>query len=502
MEDKRNNNRKPTRKDYDGVIYEPSREMKDRMGYSGPPVPADRQRNQASRPRSTRPGQPTRRRKKPPKSQFAIFYIATLFTGVVVCIVIFAVVFNSISGTKVKTPVAITPSPGPTDVAIKELNELTGVIQRISESSQSLQVLNIETGKSYNLEATGTSQLNNKYGQAIVFGELSIGNIVEVSFDVKSSTLNHLTVSPQAWDMKLVKDIRVDTVEKSMVIGNDTYQYDSNIIVSYNGSPYELRNITPIDVLSVTGYKDMIWYIELNKSHGLLSFINADKIIDGIVEIDTTVHMPLEDTEPMTILEGSHRIVVKGSNIEPYTKEVLVKQGDTTEIDLDEVQIMSGMLTLRVNEQDYALFIDEEEMPVSEPSVLTYGEHKVRVEKEDFEFWEEIIVISEPVKEVNVELTRIIKMAKIKVITYPEGASVYIDNGIVGESPVDKMVEYGDHTIIVRKDGFTDITLHPSITLSEHIFEVILTQKSDTLPAPDYPATMPDQTPLPTINWE
>ncbi|MDR2903496.1 MAG: hypothetical protein LBU77_03200, partial [Clostridiales bacterium] len=170
--------------DYEGVRYTPSA----RRGEEAPPRSAPERRVPA-------PPQ----KKKPLKkqnSQFAIFFISTVFIGMVVCLIVFAVVFSSIIGDRNEDNQAALPTPTEaaqvqTDVSAPAASkEMVAVITEIMPSNKTLSLFSLESNESFSLSADANTVLTDKYGNTMVLAEFSKGEIVDAAFDDAENRLH------------------------------------------------------------------------------------------------------------------------------------------------------------------------------------------------------------------------------------------------------------------------------------------------------------------------
>lgn len=480
MDDK---NKKPAERGYDGVIYTPSSAAT--QGSYGT-------RGVVKKPAATTRKTGVKRKKRKHKSQLGVFLAATLFTGVVVCIIIFAMVFNSVIGetgaTKgaadnsnvnlsssptIETPIASLP------VSSEKTSTLTGIVKSIGTNGQ-LNVYDFNTGKSLNFIADNLSLLKNKYGEPIVFAEISIGDIVDVEY--LDNSIKELFFSRQATEYKNISNVKIDTVEQIIEIGNDSFSFNDQLITYNKGETLDLSAIKPLDVLTVKFYKNIVWYMELNKGHGYIEFDGIDFIKDGVVEIDNNIIKSLDDFERLEILEGSHKVVVKGANITPISKEIYIERNAVAAIDLSELELLTGQLVLKVNQTDYSLTINGEEIDLTKPIELNYGEYAVTVEKDGYTPWEGSVEIKDRSNQLIVELTEKIQFCKFTVYSDPAGAEIYIDNFFIGISPCTQNIEYGTHSITYKKDGYKTINFDITLNTPEDSKWFWLQEESPFMP--------------------
>lgn len=461
--------RKMKREERDGVVYEPG-------SYSG-----EEGRKGAGAfaayARGGRAGGAALARDKtrsaPQKSQFALFYIITLLTGVVVCIVIFAIVFSSIMKNRPyadniadNTKVDSAPPAAEEIAPAKDLMEIVGVLADIDVLSGQLKLIDVNSEKEFTVAVDGVTEMKNAYAQEMSFAEFSGGDIVSAAFNTKTGILKSMVIDAAAWKFRLIQGLNVDTEAYVMTIGSTRYVYDDKLTAVYQGKPAVVEDIVPIDLVTVGGYRDKVWFVEIMKSHGFIELLNKEKVQDGTLEVDTSIFMLLDDASRLEVQEGAHRVLIKGSNIEPYMKNVVISQGRLEIIDLSDIQYKSGVINIVANVTDFRLFINKKEYPANAPIVLDLGTYAVEARKDGYLPFETFIQVTEPAMDVPVLMTEEVVLRELSVATEPADAAVYINNGYVGRSPVTESLPDGKHTVTVRKDGYNDTTI--SVDVNEN----------------------------------
>ena len=469
---------KKSQNDYDGVIYEPSDYIDPRRSRrSGGAKSGNVQKGAVKTAAARKPA---------PQSQFTIFYILTLVAAVTLCIVIFLVVFTARSnnGGVIQPPsngsTAMT-DPDNQPVAIEETTTFIGFIQEVVPSANQIKVLDIDTGVISTLTADATTTLTSRFGQAMLFSEFREGDMIDVSFTRRTNVLRSMGISSDSWEHRQVKDVRVDVANQTLSYGSETYKFGRGFMVRYRDEPYSISNVKPIDTVTIRGYKNTVWAVDIIRSHGTLVIVGKDEIIDGHVEIDTDVFTMLDSFEAMDLVEGERRLVIKGANVEPFVKLITINPGEVTTVDLAaeaQLQLRSGVLLLTVSEAFYTLIVNGELKSTNEPVVLPYGAHQIRIEKDEFEPWEETIEVNSPTVDLNARLERIYKIARLLVSTEPEGADIYVDNVFVGRSPVNVPVDMGVHTVMPRLDGYISVTVPVDVRTNEHRMTIELQRRN------------------------
>lgn len=507
-----------TDKDYDGVVYEPSssypNDIEDTKN-----IPRGSNSNSSNRAYSNRPNSgnsmynnsrstanrgnryqnnmPNRNlsanrndmlnrgnvpNKKVPnqKSQYKIFMLITIISGIIICIVAFALVYNSFSSDSSASNSNNTPdlSTGTKLTENFENNKIgatfVGVIKEADPDKREFTFLAFDDNKNYKLKATGKTELKDKYDNSMALQEFKVGDIVDFVYD-EDKKLTSLRLSDSGWSEEKVQGVNVNTDNRTISFGKKVYSYSEMLSVTFKDEATDIDKINELDTVTITGYENTVYSINIEKGHGIIQIINKDKIKDGTFEVDKDIYKTLSEIGSVTVAEGNHKILVKGSNCDPYTKDINVIADETTTVDLSEVQIKQGVLLIKANVSDYLLTINNTPELSREPLVLEYGAYTIKLEKQGYTSFETQVILDSEQKTVNAELKQEVAMGKVTINSNPEGAEVFIDNAKMGYTPVSSQITQGKHNIIVKKDGYIDVTYSGiDVTEQENIFNITL----------------------------
>ena len=412
-------------------------------------------------------------RKKPSRKKastgFAVFFIVTVILGVVVCIVAFAVAFKAMreSGGQAKPTASAqataTVKPGlPTEPPAPLVGEkgstALGILLAVNTNDKSLSVYDATNNKQLSFTVDGTTSLKDKFGQNIVFAEFAAGDIVDLTVEDGTNKLLAMKTSAQAWLRAGATKVKADTVSQQITLGNETFTYNAHLVAQYKGSPFDIAELDPAHTVDMRGYQSQLLYIEVTRSFGHVSIARNKDILQGKVELGLDTYVLDDLKEPIKVSEGTHRVIVTGSNIDRYETEIEVKPGETVTVSLGDVTLKAGVVTVTVNETDAKVTVDGVTRSTTEPFVLDYGDHVLRVEKEGFEPYEESFAFNEASRSFSVTLERILKIKSFTVETYPHGADVYVDNAYIGISPVVVTAEHGQHTLTLRMTDYVEVS--------------------------------------------
>jgi len=460
---------KPKRQERDGVIYEPSNQYKNNADedYLVP--------SESAKINKTKPPQ------KNYSPQYSTLIIITVLIGIIICVSVFFIVYSSITRPHKKSDSNLLQATETTSLSASEIiqnienaeigNPITGIIENIDANKKLFSIYALKEEKSYNLKASGSTVLKDRYGDSLAFSEFKSGDIVDFIYN-EDKKLTSVIENKDSWQYKNENGIKINTDNKTITRNSTTFNYNNKTAVNYNNSKYDIKLINEMDFLTIKGYGNNVYSIEVEKSHGSITVNNASHIKDGSIEIDTSVYRKLSEVDSLDVSEGTHKIVVKGANSEPFSQEVYIKSGDVYNLDLSSVQLKSGVLLIKTNVSDFNLYVNNETELSREPLILNYGAYTIKVEKEGYENYETQISINKEQTTLNIELKKIeieketpIEKGTIKITTVPPNANLYIDNEYIGISPMTKEIEYGNHSITVKLEGYKQITLD-SVTVN------------------------------------
>ena len=396
------------------------------------------------------------------RNSFAIFYVITLIIGVAVCVVLFALAYQTlvpdrIIGDRDPNP----PVNDPTEFVRVEPVHLTGMVTASNTFAQrSITVLGLESSRTENFNLTDTTSIQDRRGRPIGFAEITPGRIVDLTFDADTRDLSAISISVDAWEQQPSNFI-INLDDATVTVGNRVYTYSSRTLVLNRGEPHSIHLINSEDVITMIGYDDKIWSIRVDSGHGFIRFANADRVVGGTVTVGNSIHTTLDGDRPLAVVEGTHRIIVNGQNIDPFIADVVVRMGQTVEVNLAEMAMRHGALQLLLNEPEASIFINGEAAELENTLIeLEFGEHLLRVEMPGFIPIQQEIEITQAFTRLELNLVPDVSSAEILIETFPSDAQLFLNGAFIGNSPLVHEIEFGSSTIIARRAGHEDSSLH------------------------------------------
>ncbi|MDI6791462.1 MAG: PEGA domain-containing protein [bacterium] len=164
-----------------------------------------------------------------------------------------------------------------------------------------------------------------------------------------------------------------------------------------------------------------------------------------------------------TVAPGRYTIVVRKEGFEDWSGEVTLSEDEKKSIKAELKPVIEyGKIQVTSSPPGASVYLDGEKKG-STPILLneiSSGAHNIKLVKGDFVWTKATLVIPNATTEMKVELR-----ATIVVDSEPTGASIYLDNELIGTTPFSKSITAGKHTIILKKAGYKDwpyqVTLSP-----------------------------------------
>jgi len=338
-------------------------------------------------------------------------------------------------------------------------------------------MMDIETNQTREFSFLDTTGLANRMGISVTFSTLSVGNMMEVAYNPANNELLDLRQSFTR-DFPSRTGVRINMDDATITLGNDVLNFTSQTLIMYRDRTAAISDITEDDIISIVAVGDVIWLIQIESGHGFLRLTNASTILNARIILEplgpgTHRIMPLNDTgETLNLPEGTFRVTVEGTNIENYTTELTIRHGETTTLDLTNVEPATAVLELAVTPRDALVFINDAlRQDHREPMEFEFGQTLIiRVEREGYVSHERTVEINQLTTGVNIALQEEVITSLLMILTEPIGADVWVNHIPIGQSPAAAELMPGNHVITLRMLGYYDYTttvfLHPGESTS------------------------------------
>lgn len=281
------------------------------------------------------------------------------------------------------------------------------VVKRDAEAG-TIQLQNISSSKRYTLNYSGTTKVFDKNGEAISMQQLKDGSVVTVRFYRQDKSLSYIMENEDAFSLSDLSGYELDLKNGKITVGGADYIISGSVVVVSDGRETEPFELNSVDVISIWGYKDRIYGINVEKGHGYLRLKNEDYFVKGWLDVGDKVIRKIEEDMMVVVPEGTFNVMVshKGSSA---VQEITFARNEEMVWDLGEVEItvvQTGKIIFTLTPATAKMVIDGREADTSKPVELEYGLHSMRITADGYDTVAQYIKVAEPSANISVELEK------------------------------------------------------------------------------------------------
>lgn len=287
-------------------------------------------------------------------------------------------------------------------------SEDAAVVVKKDLEAKTVQFQNITSSRRYTLNYDGTTTVYDKNDQALSMEQLKEGSVVTVRFYKPRKALAYVKENPDCTIYNNVRNYSMDLRKGTITIGDELYNISGHVVVVSDGRETDMMEVNQMDVLSVWGYKNMIYGINVEKGHGYLRLQNEDYFVNGWIDVGDSVIRKVAQDMLLVVPEGTHKVTVsnKGSSA---TQEITFSRNEEMAWDLGDVEItvvQKGTVIFTLTPATAKVYIDGREVNVSKPVEIEYGLHQMRITADGYDTVAQYIRVAEPSASVAVELEK------------------------------------------------------------------------------------------------
>lgn len=368
------------------------------------------------------------------------------------------------------------------------------VVVKKTEEENTITLFNHPTGRNYTLHYDGTTQIRDKYGEALSMAQIDPGDIVEVTFLKSRKKLRSISLSADVWTNTVAGNYEFNQNGSGMIIAKDQYALADNVMVVSEGEQAELVDINVSDTLLLQGIGRTIYSITVEKGHGYLRLANEEYFIGGWIEIGQALIKPVEEDMLLAVPEGSYQVLITNHG-GGGTKQITVNRNEEITLDVGDLkgeETKQGSVVFALNPVSASVYIDGDKVDTTKAVEMDYGIHQMIVRAEGYKTITQYIKVGQAYATLDVVLEAEEGQEETSAengslsdntlsgnslsgnslegytgqgnivnatgdyriyITAPEGAEVYYDGTYAGVIPVNLKKQEGLHVVTLRKNG-------------------------------------------------
>ena len=362
---------------------------------------------------------------------------------------------------------------------------------------------------SFNKSLKDTIKVSDAYGKIMPLTQIKTGDIVEVDYQSNKDYVVAINKTVEVKNFKKISGVTVDEVTQQIRIGGINYTYmDKIMVLNKEGLEVPIEKIGPFDIVTIQMLKDMVWSIIIDEEAASLNMVDLPTQ-NGQIEIDHSRLILFKDiTEPIKVIPGVHKIVIKMEGYVPISEELNLSSGENYELSLQNAEIAYTTIipSMSAKLEDYTIRVGSHTYKPGEEMVLQQGLYEVEVLAEGYERWIRQVNLSKDIYQLSIALTPIeveeesealveengadaeeadtsqsIDQSRTIVLnTDPVGAKVYINGTFSGETPYTVTLNNGTYTVLFEKTGYevysTNILLDGSNDQSNFLYALSMSE--------------------------
>ena len=354
------------------------------------------------------------------------------------------------------------------------------VIVSIDQEKSSIRFYNLTLGRTYVLTYNGATGMKNKFGDELVVGQLSEGDMVRVTFLKEEKLAKSIQLLDDVGISMVDSDFEINKAARTMTFDGEQYSLHKNVALLSMGDQIQIEEINPVDGLKVITRDHEVCAITVATGHGYVRLTGHDAFVDGWVEVGQSYVSKVTEEMLIPVQEGDYVLYISKDGV-AGSKEITVARDEENLVDISELQTeltkKMGKIIFTITPTGAKLTIDGEEVDYSTEVELEYGIHQIKVSAEGYNTLSQYIKVGEPLANINLKLkepdesdekeeekeeepsvssnTIISSPSDYRVyIDAPRGAEMYLNGRYVGTIPLNFAKEPGTYIISLRKTGY------------------------------------------------
>jgi hypothetical protein len=312
--------------------------------------------------------------------------------------------------------------------------------------------------------------------------------------------------------MSNISNYTMDLDKGTITVGSDLYNISGHVVVISDGQETDMMEVNQEDILSLWGYKNMIYGVSVDKGHGYLRLENEDYFVGGWIDVGSKVIKKITEDMLIVVPEGTYNVNVSNKGT-TATQQITFNRNEEMAWDLGDIEItivQRGTIIFTLTPLTATVVIDGNTVNTSNPVTLDYGLHRMQISADGYDTISQYIKVAEPTANISVELEKsevessetpekessseatssdtgttakkyettvssstqesesktttssssssseVAKAStKYKVyINAPEGVEAYLDGNYIGITPVSFDKKAGNYVVSLRKNGY------------------------------------------------
>lgn len=339
-------------------------------------------------------------------SKLAVLSVILLAVAAIFAIAVFSIAGNTGQASGRTNAPSATPVPEKDAKWPEGDRKITGILEGVDTAAGTLKVYSVEDAETFELSYVSATDIRDKYGLAIVAGQLSAGDILQVTYESKTMKVAAAAISPNTWEYVRQSGLLVAQGRDIIAVGGNNYAYSEALHVYDRDVRSELGSLSKKDTFTMRGIGNEVYVILLTRGHGYLSLKEDQDYIGGSLFLNLDMISQITEGMLLEVTEGSYEVTIENGDLSAKLPTV-IKRGETTVLNLAEYAREPdpvGWVAFRIQPEGAMLWVDDAKTYYNLPVELDYGIHQVRVELGGYVSYEGSLTVNSASMTVGISL--------------------------------------------------------------------------------------------------
>lgn len=292
------------------------------------------------------------------------------------------------------------------DTEIPDASSLYMIVENNAQEEK-LIVYSYDSGIEHYFNYSFFTQFKDKYGDFVPSIEFTPGRIVTLGKLDSKSCLTEVQLSDQVWEYEKIRRFSIDEMAGILTIADSRYSIRDKVYLFSNGSKISFTDISDNDILTVVGKDKTVLSIIVTTGHGTLALRNTELFEDSHLQLNNDIFVMISENMEFDLPEGKYTLKVANDGWGGST-EIEIVRGETTEVDLDTLKgegKKTGIVNFEIDVEGVEVYVDKEKVDHTQPVIVTYGTHTLKIKAEGYESWEKYLFVNSEEATITIELT-------------------------------------------------------------------------------------------------
>ncbi|MCD7826647.1 MAG: PEGA domain-containing protein [Clostridiaceae bacterium] len=368
----------------------------------------------------------------------------------------------------------------------EQTQSLRGIVVENDQEQKQLLIQDMDQSIVSTLTYGSSSVITDKYEEQISGESVSLGMILDISYQIRDAKIVTAEVPEDAWEYQDVSKFSFSSDESMMKVAGERYKYTDTTFFSSGEKEISQMEYSDQDVLTVRGIGIYVYSVVRTSGHGYIRLKNYDDFVGGMAVVSNKIIVQITENMLITAAEGTYRLSLTKKGM-TATKTVNVENDKEVEVDFSDYVATTtniGEITFNIVPDGADLTISGTSVDYTKPITLNYGKYNITVSLTGYETYSGVLNVQEPSKTITIDLveevaeteddesatatpsatessesdddtvTKQIDSDHTITVSAPVGVEVYLDNVYKGLTPCTFTKIIGSQTITLSDDGY------------------------------------------------